>query len=275
MHANLTLSLLERICVIILRTRFKHFAAHMITTQTEDDNNIDLDAQLAQSILVEINTAGMLSVNGEDALRFLQGQTTCDMRDVSDTHSTLGAFCTPKGRVFANFRTFKIADTFYLHMDESIAESTRLALDKYIRFFKATMTDESKQWYGLGVAGKEAEKYFKKDAVELPKIINGVSRIETGVIVRLPHSEPCFEIWFNSALLRAVHKSELSNELKETSASGWDLLNIRAGLARITSETVEAFTPHMINYQAVGGVSFTKGCYTGQEIVARTHYLGN
>jgi tRNA-modifying protein YgfZ len=252
----------------------KQFATHMIPTQSIDDNNTDLDAQLAQSILVEINCTGVLTVSGEDALRFLQGQTTCDMRDVSHTHSTLGAFCTPKGRVFANFRAFKIADTFYLHMDKSIVESTRLALDKYIRFFKALMTNESKQWTCFGVAGIQAEEVLKTVFTNIPEAINAVIEIKSGMIIRLPNTQPRFEVWLNDVATADEYRQLLSTELKIASPSIWNLLNIRAGLAYITIETVEAFTPHMINYQAVGGISFTKGCYTGQEIVARTHYLG-
>lgn len=247
---------------------------HMITTQTENDNNTDLDAQLTQSILIDINSTGVLSVSGEDALKFLQGQTTCDMRDVNTTTARLGAFCTPKGRVFANFRALKLADTFYLHMNKSIVESTRLALDKYIRFFKSTMTNESEAWFCLAVAGTQAEAILKKTFIRTPEAINTTIEIKSGVIIRLPGALPRFEIWLSDVTVAKDYFKLLSTELKIAPQATWDLLNIRAGLAMITPENIEAFTPHMINYQAVGGISFTKGCYTGQEIVARTHYLG-
>lgn len=246
----------------------------MTTTQPQNDNNTDLDAQLTQSILVNVASTGVLSVSGEDALRFLQGQTTCDMREVNTTTSILGAFCTPKGRVFANFRALKIADTFYLHMDESIVESTRLTLDKYIRFFKAIMTNESSRWTCLGVTGTHAENIVKKITIATPQLMNEVVGITSGVIIRLPYTASCFEVWLADKNASETFQRLLSDTLAMAPPSIWSLLTIRAGLATITPETVEAFTPHMINYQAVGGISFTKGCYTGQEIVARTHYLG-
>lgn len=254
----------------MLATQWQQYLA----TQTPDNNSTDLHMQLAQSILVNITPFGVLSISGDDAVRFLQGQTTCDMREINSNTSTLGAFCTPKGRVFANFRALQIAGAFYLHMNEAIVEPTRLALDKYIRFFKATMANENNEWIGFGIAGKEAETILKKYFITTPETINSVVEIKSGLIVRLPHHEPRFEIWLTDLTVAIEYWKTLSIELKITSRAAWDALNIRAGLAIITPETIEAFTPHMINYQAVGGISFTKGCYTGQEIVARTHYLG-
>jgi hypothetical protein len=245
-----------------------------LETQTPDNNSTDLNMPLAQSILVSITPSGVLSLSGDDAMRFLQGQTTCDVRDINASTSTLGAFCTPKGRVFANFRALQIGGAFYLRMNESIVESARLTLDKYIRFFKATMTNESNKWIGFGVAGQTVEIILKKQFANTPETINTVAEIKSGVIVRLPHHEPRFEIWLNDLTTAIDCWNTLSSALKISPSSVWDTLNIRAGLAMITPETIEAFTPHMINYQAVGGISFTKGCYTGQEIVARTHYLG-
>jgi folate-binding protein YgfZ len=225
----------------------------------------------------DLTHLGLIAAQGSDADEFLQGQLTCDIRQVTLDHSVLGAFCSPKGRTLACFRLFRRRDALYLELPRALVESTLARLRKYVLRAKATLEDASDYLVRFGVAGPNAETLLTERLGAVPDAVNGVvhtTGVEPGItMIRSPGAIPRFELHGPLLEMQAIWKT-LDENVVFTSAEPWRLLEILAGMPTIYPETVEAFTPQMINLQFLDGISFQKGCYTGQEVVARTHYLG-
>lgn len=212
---------------------------------------------------------GILTVRGPDAGKFLQGQITCNISYLGTSGSSLGARCTPKGRMLSSFRIVSVADGFLLAMSRELLEPQLAELQKYAVFSKAKLADESAVWARFGLSGGDAA--LQALGLELATEADCVAGNDSLIAIRL--SDGRAELWAPIEQAEALH-AHLSEQLPEASLNDWLLAQIRAGIGQVTGSTRELFIPQMINLQAVGGVSFKKGCYTGQEIVARMQYLG-
>ena len=212
---------------------------------------------------------GVLSVQGPDAAKFLQGQLTCNLDYLDDSHSSLGARCTPKGRMLSSFRIVPHAQGYLLAMASDLIEAQLADLKKYAVFFKVQLQDASADWVRYGIRG----------VAEMPLTPALVAPVEPGTLqtangmLALRLDENRIELWVPQAQAEAVHE-QLRAALAERPLEAWLLQQIRAGVGQVFGATRELFIPQMINLQALGGVSFRKGCYAGQEIVARMQYLG-
>ncbi|HEF4762615.1 TPA: folate-binding protein YgfZ [Pseudomonas putida] len=212
---------------------------------------------------------GVLAVRGADAGKFLQGQLTCNLNYLSDTQASLGARCTQKGRMQSSFRILLEGDGVLLAMASELLEPQLADLKKYAVFSKSKLTDESAAWVRFGV--EQGETALKSLGLELPADTDSVVRHDGLIAVRVSPGRA--ELWA-AADRRDEIKGKLSALLTEGDLNQWLLGQIRAGIGQVMPNTRELFIPQMLNLQAVGGVSFKKGCYTGQEIVARMQYLG-
>jgi tRNA-modifying protein YgfZ len=224
-------------------------------------------------LICDLSHRGLIAAYGADAATFLQGQLTNDIRDVSDQHSQLSATCTPKGRMLANFRIFKRDETFYLSLPQSLLETTLKRLRMFLLMAKATLEDASHALVGIGVSGPRIEQHLQERNLTLPLQIDDVSQSDGYTIIRLGGPQPRFEIY---AELDAIMQlwDHLNVHAAPVGAGAWEMLDILAGTPTIYPQTSEAFVPQMANMQIINGVNFRKGCYTGQEIVARMQYLG-
>ena len=212
---------------------------------------------------------GVLAVRGPDASKFLQGQLTCNLNYLSDSQSSLGARCNQKGRMQSSFRILLQGDGCLLAMARELLEPQLADLKKYAVFSKATLSDESASWVRFGLAGGDAT--LGSLGLALPQEDGAVVRTEDLMAIRV--SSDRAELWVPAE--QAEHRArQLAAQLPEGELNQWLLGQIRAGLGQVMAQTRELFIPQMLNLQAVGGVSFKKGCYTGQEIVARMQYLG-
>lgn len=253
----------------------------VVAGRTEHFAHAEAELQAALhdgAICSDLSHQGLIAAHGTDAVQFLQGQLTCDVQRVSADHSLLGAFCSPKGRVLASFRLFRREDGFYLELPQQLVEITLARLRKYVLRAKVVLTDASDQSVRFGVAGRAAEAVLTERCGALPATINDVIHTTGGdrsgvTVIRLPGIAPRFELHGSLPVMQRLWKS-LDCAVTFTGAEPWRLLDILAGIPAIYPETVEAFVPQMLNLDALDGISFQKGCYTGQEIVARTHYLG-
>ena len=212
---------------------------------------------------------GVLAVRGADAGKFLQGQLTCNLNYLSDTQASLGARCTQKGRMQSSFRILLEGDGVLLAMATELLEPQLADLKKYAVFSKSKLTDESAAWVRFGLDHGDAA--LSSLGLELPADTDSVVRNEGLIAIRV--SPERAELWV-AADQADVIKGKLSALLAEGALNQWLLGQIRAGIGQVMPSTRELFIPQMLNLQAVGGVSFKKGCYTGQEIVARMQYLG-
>ena len=212
---------------------------------------------------------GVLAVIGNDASKFLQGQLTCNLNYLSETHSSLGARCTQKGRMQSSFRIVLEPEGCLLAMARELVEPQLADLKKYAVFSKSKLTDDSANWVRFGL--HQADAALQSLGITLPAETDSVARANGLIAIRV--SEGRAELWARAEQGESL-KQHLSAHLTEADLNQWLLGQVRAGIGQVMAQTRELFIPQMINLQAVGGVSFKKGCYTGQEIVARMQYLG-
>ena len=211
----------------------------------------------------------VLAVRGADAGKFLQGQLTCNINYLSDNLSSLGARCTQKGRMQSSFRILLESDGVLLAMATELLEPQLADLKKYAVFSKSKLTDESAAWVRFGLDHGDAA--LSSLGLELPADTDSVVRNDGLIAIRV--SPQRAELWVAADQAASI-KGKLCALLTEGELNQWLLGQIRAGIGQVMPSTRELFIPQMLNLQAVGGVSFKKGCYTGQEIVARMQYLG-
>lgn len=213
---------------------------------------------------------GILAIEGIDSKKFLQGQVTCNLNYLTSEISSLGARCTPKGRMISSFRVIERAtDHYLLCLDKKLISTQLNDFKKYAIFSKVTFTELSDHWLRFGIQGSTSELAFLN--VTFPTIINQISHHEDYFVIKV--SEHRFELWVPTDSTTNIVE-QLADQLPQQTLNAWLLGQIQAGIGQVFQETTELFIPQMINLQAVGGVSFKKGCYTGQEIVARMQYLG-
>lgn len=223
------------------------------------------------TFLVKLHQSQLLLVKGADARKFLQGQVSCDVRELSEPVTRIGAQCNPKGRILLTFRALQIGEeTIALRIPASMLDKAKNSLGKYIVFSKAKLHDGDE--YALfGLYGEGAQQIALTIFGALPAENDDWIEKDGSFAIRLEQDR--FECWIKSSGT-AAFEHQLTNHIVIAAQNEWELLNIRAGIADIYPDTLELFTPQEINYQLVNGINFRKGCYTGQEIVARLHYRG-
>lgn len=229
---------------------------------------------LTGNVFADLSHYSLVAIHGEDARDFLQGQFSNDLRRIDGEHSLLNAYCSPKGRMLANFRVFRHGDSFYLHMPSSMVEATVKRLRMYVMRSRVTIEDRVDTFISIGLSGPGAEdELARATGVTPPDTVDGVSRNDQLLIIRVPGIHPRFQLYAGMDSARKAWNA-LNVDCAPVGAGAWNLLEIQAGLPTILPETVEAFVPQMANMQLLDGVSFKKGCYPGQEVVARMQYLG-
>lgn len=234
----------------------------------------ELRAALSGDILCELSCRqGSIAVGGADAATFLQGQFTSDVRQVTPERSQLSAWCSPQGRMLASFRLFRRGDSYYLRLPLEQVEPVLKRLRLFVLRAKVTLEDASESLIQSGLAGPKAMSLLQETLGMAPDQVNEVMQQADMTVIRVPAVSPRFELYGGVEAMTALW-AQLASRVTLTGAEPWRLLDILAGIPNIYSATTEAFVPQMVNLQLLGGVSFRKGCYAGQEIVARTQHLG-
>lgn len=230
------------------------------------------DTQVS-TIMTDLSHYGLIRFSGEDAQTFLQSQLSCDIREISQIKAQYGSYCTPKGRILGNFLLWQQGDDFSMQLPASLCPSIQKSLSLYILRAKVQLTNVSDNLVRIGLAGPDAAR-----------LITEVTDLacNSDQPLRVTHHEKASILYLAPYRMELVVPVEnastiwehLGQHARPVGSNCWDWLNIQAGIPVILPETQEAFLPQMINLDAIGGVSFKKGCYPGQEIVARTQYLG-
>jgi folate-binding protein YgfZ len=233
--------------------------------------NEELAEATHATILTDLSPLGLLAFRGEDTASFLQGQLTNDIRVLETDGAQLSAYCSPKGRMLGNFLLWRDGEDICLQCSGDIRDMLLKRLKMFIMRSKLVARDASEERVRLLIAGAQAHEAVQSALGVLPAgpmrcLSAGNCRIirlaaDACVLTLPPADAPT--LW-----------AALAAQAREVGTPVWDWLRIRHGIPMITQPTVEAFVPHMVNYEAIDGVSFKKGCYPGQEIVARTQYLG-
>jgi len=235
------------------------------------------------NIICNLSQLGLLELSGTDTLTFLQGQVTNDAKQlIVSNQAHLTAYCNPKGRMLALFLAFYQNDRFYLQFNRALLEPIMKRLKMYVMRSKVEIKDISDIYTIIGIDGPEASSILASSLakfsldIELPKNNYEFVTFANLIILKLPSiaGHTRFEI-----ITEKANSSKIENTLKEhcqlAEQTYWDLLDIQAGIPDVQPATQEQFVPQMLNLDLLNGINFKKGCYTGQEIVARTHYLGS
>nr|WP_321271337.1 tRNA-modifying protein YgfZ [uncultured Tolumonas sp.] len=201
----------------------------------------------------------VIRLEGPDAVKYLNGQVTCDVAALTPGQSSLGAHCNPKGKVLAAFRLFKREQDLLLMYKKELAEIELAELKKYAVFSKLTITDVSNEFHIIGVAGTGSDGWINTH-------ITTFEQLDTSLV-------KC-QIKQDRWLLLSQKSHPLPLSLPEQPHNDWWGLDILDGLPQLNKKSQAEFIPQALNLHALQAISFTKGCYTGQEIVARAKYRG-
>ena len=208
-----------------------------------------------ENFVARLDHLGTLRFDGEDAEIFLQGQLSCDVSEVGLRSISYGAYCNAKGRMLASFLFWRDSGGFAMALSRDLAAAVQKQLSKFVLRSKVKVSDASGSIVLVGAAGAQAEHAL---AGVFPDAGASLRLRDGRLLLALPAAEA-------AGILRGLELAD---------AARWRWLDIRAGLPLITAATQDQFVPQMANLELIGGVSFEKGCYTGQEIVARTQHLG-
>jgi folate-binding protein YgfZ len=229
----------------------------------------DTTADFPDCAVVDLDHLGLIRISGPDSRTFLQGQVTNDVNKVTPTRAQLNSYCSPKGRMLGIFWLLQRDEDLYIAMPVERLDATFKRLSMFVLRSQVTLSVASDAFVRTGLAG-DCVPDLLPDAPANP----WETRTDGGITqLRLPGDRPRFAV-FGPADGIAALRERLADRASVAGPDFWSLLDIRAGLPTVFDETAEAFVPQMANLQLLEGVSFTKGCYTGQEVVARMQYLG-
>ena len=206
--------------------------------------------------VINLNDHSLLQISGSEAKQFLQGQLTCDMNEVKATYSILGAHCNPKGRVLSFFRLFQRQQDYYLLMPSNVIEQALAGLRKYALFSKVELNIIQPQCYGIFDLPKN---------IHFPENDHQVIHHQHYTNIRIPGKSAryCLIDFTNTLKLNIVNN-----------ITRWHQLDMEIGIPRLYPQTIGEFLPHYLNLPQLNAVSFNKGCFTGQEIIARMQHRG-
>ena len=209
-----------------------------------------------------------LLVSGPDAKRFLQGQSSIDIDALDNKHYRYGTLNTPKGRIYALFRIVRIEKGLLLCVHESTYDAMVSKLNKYAAFFKCELSEVAYFAYGFNADSKELLLGLDSEFDQLIASEAPYAKVEkdSQVLLKLPTKQNLLQLWTDTPLDKASDNAERIDH--------WHASEATSGIPEIYGETIEKYILQELNLQKLKAVSFTKGCYTGQEIIARMKYLG-
>lgn len=245
-------------------------AAHGAPHAHFGDPRRELEAARSRAVVCPLSHFELLRFSGADAQTFLQGQLTGNVLQVTPTAARYGGYCTPKGRLIADFLLMRTPQAYLMHLP---ADSCAILAERLRKFVLRARVEIERETAlrAIGVAGPDAAGLLRQSVGEPPRLPLESVQYPGATLLRLP----------GAAFLAIAPQPDMAGLwdvlARQATAAGmdcWNWLQIHAGIPWITAATREQFVPQMVALDAIGGVDFEKGCYPGQEIVARTHYLG-
>ena len=232
------------------------------------------DAMPARDAVFGLEFLTVLRVSGGDALTWLQGQLTADIEDVDASTSRIAAWCSPRGRVLAVFRVLADPDGGYRLVCERWFTAALLARLRMFILRSDVRIDDAGDTLGVaGVAGTSALPDRFETWAETAGVDDAATTGEVAV-TRVPGRHRRFMVTGPHAEIAPIVSRQPAGGVRHADPGAWRLADICAGVARVSEAASGAFLPQMLGLDRIGGVSFGKGCYVGQEIVARAQHLG-
>jgi len=238
-------------------------------------DGIQPQAEPPRGFIAPLTDTGLIVANGDDAPVFLHNQLTNDVEHLVTQEARLAGYCSPKGRLLATLLMWKSADGIVLQLPRAIQPAIQKRLQMYVLRSKVKLADATESHALLGLGGELAADALKAWFPQLPATPWAKADAEHGSLIRLPDAFglPRYQ-WTAPMSVAEQAWPELIKTLTPVGLPFWHLTGIHAGIPQIVQATQEQFVPQMVNFELIGGVNFKKGCYPGQEVVARSQYLG-
>lgn len=245
-----------------------------------DNQNIvtdfgDLAAELVSArdatVIAPLVHLGLIECSGDDATSFLHNQLTNDVNHLGSSSAQHAAWCTAKGRMLASFLLYRKAGGFQALLSKDLLAGVHKRLQMFILRSKVKLADHSDQQTVFGLSGAQSGAALTNAALPVPARLMETNTFVHGEVIRLDDARLIVVV---ENAMAAELWQKLAANARPVGTTVWHWLDIQAGIPLITEATKEAFIPQMANFDKIGGVSFNKGCYPGQEVVARTKYLG-
>jgi len=232
-------------------------------------------APLRGPVYASLAELGVIAVTGDEAAHFLHGQLTNDVEHLGTERLLLAGYCTAKGRLLATLRIWRDEQAIYLLLPRELLPGAIKRLSMFVLRAKVRLSDQSEAWRAWAVFGAGADASLSALCGEVPSTAGHCVRLGDARIARLHGSARLPERFL--LLAPTAEADDLSSRLRDSAPVGsgafwWS--EIDSGVPTVFAGTLEKFVPQMINFEVIGGVSFTKGCYPGQEVVARSQYRG-
>jgi len=248
-----------------------------VTTEDSVDSFGDPDAERTAArdsdVLMSLSQYAVIKVAGDDRIDFLHGQFTNDLKALDAEHWQLHAYCNAKGRALALLQIVAGAsDELMLVTEHDLCDGLVNRLNMY-RLRAKVCVETMHEYICLGLSGPGVEAALTAAGLPVPGTRHGAARNGATLVLRHSGLSPRFLVLTPEGTASTLW-GKLAQLAKPVGKDRWDWLNIVSGLPRVTAATAESFVPQMLNLDLLGAINFKKGCYPGQEIVARTHYLG-
>ena len=234
------------------------------------NNNLPSYNELPEVFAINLDNISAITLTGEEQIKYLQGQVTCDVESLAQEKLLNGAHCNAKGKVFSAFRLLERQGKFLLLQPNSSIEQSLAELKKFGVFAKVNIEQDTELAY-LAIAGEQAAIKMAELFQQVPNEITPVIQESNATLVYLAGKINRYIIIDNADKLTEM-SAAFSFPIYNNAL--WTLLEISAGFPILSQQYIAEYVPQMLNLQAINGISFTKGCYLGQETVARMQYLG-
>lgn len=239
---------------------------------TQGHARFPASAEAGSTCLIPLSYQGLLHVSGPDTVKFLQGQLTCDLRLLDEGWALSGAQCNLKGRVISYFSLAPLSpQDLLISLPREVLPRLQTGLQTYSVFSKVTLNDVSDKWLAFALQGPQAEEMLARHTGLRLKVNQTTVSDEGLVLIRV--QEQSYQCWGDQTSATKLWQA-LAEECPLADSHTWQLAEIRRGHPEVDAFSSERYTPQALNLDLIGAVSFKKGCYTGQEVVARLHYKG-
>lgn len=238
------------------------------------DRRAEAVAATSADIVAPLADRGTIRVRGADADTFLQGQLSNDLRALTSARGQLSSYSSPKGRVLALFTSMRVGDEIWMETSHSVLADTLKRLKMFVLRSKVTLEDASADLASIGIAGPNADRLLEGAGLPVPSQPWQCTEADGVVVMRRPGARIRYSLHGPTARIAAAWPA-LAAKARPVGTEAWRLTDILDGMPALHPETREQHVAQMLNLDRLDGVSFSKGCYPGQEIVARLHYLGN